>query len=178
MPGAFLAAAETYMAAVTDATLPYLATHGGRVILWQADNEIDPQGVADELWSYWKEQQKQTRGGEARITAMLKRHRNVYMADLSSGYVDRLVLANSRDEDRSPRFVDSDGDGFVFVSDRSGDARLLLFHLASGVIDTLPIAHDVGEDDDLRGGDTGGGSGSLFGGRLGGLGARSGRFGF
>jgi len=39
---AFLAAAETYMAAVTDATLPYLATHGGRVLLWQADNEIDP----------------------------------------------------------------------------------------------------------------------------------------
>ncbi|MBK8033043.1 MAG: beta-galactosidase [Chloroflexi bacterium] len=39
---AFRSAAETYMAAVTEATRPYLATRGGRVILWQADNEIDP----------------------------------------------------------------------------------------------------------------------------------------
>src|SRR5690606_35692227 len=34
--------AEPYMRAVTDVVLPYLATNGGKVILWQADNEIDP----------------------------------------------------------------------------------------------------------------------------------------
>ncbi len=38
----YLALAERYMAAVTAAARPYLATQGGRIILWQADNEIDP----------------------------------------------------------------------------------------------------------------------------------------
>lgn len=35
-----------YMRAVTEAAKPYLATNGGRIILWQADNEIDP-------WPHW-----------------------------------------------------------------------------------------------------------------------------
>lgn len=39
---AYLALAEHYMAAVTEVARPYLATQGGRIILWQADNEIDP----------------------------------------------------------------------------------------------------------------------------------------
>lgn len=43
---AFLAAARPYMAAVVEASRPYLATHGGRILLWQADNEIDP-------WPHW-----------------------------------------------------------------------------------------------------------------------------
>ena len=34
--------ARPYMQAVVDVTKPYLATRGGRIILWQADNEIDP----------------------------------------------------------------------------------------------------------------------------------------
>jgi hypothetical protein len=34
--------AEPYMKAVVEATQPYLATRAGRIILWQADNEIDP----------------------------------------------------------------------------------------------------------------------------------------
>jgi hypothetical protein len=34
--------AQPYIKAVVDATQPYLATRGGRIILWQADNEIDP----------------------------------------------------------------------------------------------------------------------------------------
>jgi hypothetical protein len=34
--------AQPYMQAVAEATRPYLATHGGRIILWQAENEIDP----------------------------------------------------------------------------------------------------------------------------------------
>jgi len=33
---------QPYMQAVVQATQPYLATRGGRIILWQADNEIDP----------------------------------------------------------------------------------------------------------------------------------------
>jgi beta-galactosidase len=38
----FLAKSEVYMRAVTEAASPYLASRGGRIILWQADNEIDP----------------------------------------------------------------------------------------------------------------------------------------
>jgi hypothetical protein len=34
--------AEPYMRAVVEATQTYLGTRGGRIILWQADNEIDP----------------------------------------------------------------------------------------------------------------------------------------
>lgn len=34
--------AEHYMAAVVDAVRPYLATNGGRIIVWQSDNELDP----------------------------------------------------------------------------------------------------------------------------------------
>jgi hypothetical protein len=33
--------AEPYMQAITEAVQPHLATNGGRIILWQADNEID-----------------------------------------------------------------------------------------------------------------------------------------
>ena len=39
---AFQQRAQPYMQAVVDAAQPYLATRGGRIILWQADNEIDP----------------------------------------------------------------------------------------------------------------------------------------
>lgn len=42
LDAAFQAAAEPYMAAVVEALRPHLATQGGRIILWQADNEIDP----------------------------------------------------------------------------------------------------------------------------------------
>lgn len=38
--------AQPYMRAVVDAVCPYLATNGGRIILWQAENEIDP-------WAHW-----------------------------------------------------------------------------------------------------------------------------
>jgi hypothetical protein len=34
--------ARPYMQAVVEVTQPYLATRGGRIILWQAENEIDP----------------------------------------------------------------------------------------------------------------------------------------
>lgn len=46
----FQARAMPYIRAVTEAGLPYLATRGGRIILWQADNEIDP-------WPHWYTEQ-------------------------------------------------------------------------------------------------------------------------
>ena len=43
---AFQKAAAPYMKAVVDVLRPHLATNGGRIILWQAENEIDP-------WPHW-----------------------------------------------------------------------------------------------------------------------------
>ena len=48
-PG-FQERARPYMQAVVEAACPYLATNGGRIILWQAENEIDP-------WSHWYTEQ-------------------------------------------------------------------------------------------------------------------------
>jgi hypothetical protein len=48
-PG-FQERAYPYMQAVVDATCRYLATQGGRIILWQAENEIDP-------WASWYTEQ-------------------------------------------------------------------------------------------------------------------------
>ena len=42
--------AQPYMRAVVEATRSYLATNGGRIILWQAENEIDP-------WASWYTEQ-------------------------------------------------------------------------------------------------------------------------
>jgi beta-galactosidase len=47
---AFQERARPYMQAVVDATQAYLATRGGCIILWQADNEIDP-------WAPWYTEQ-------------------------------------------------------------------------------------------------------------------------
>src|SRR5215217_5646239 len=47
---AFQERARPYMQAVVEATCPYLATNGGRITLWQAENEIDP-------WAPWYTEQ-------------------------------------------------------------------------------------------------------------------------
>jgi len=47
---AFQERARPYMQAVVEAAQPYLATRGGRIILWQAENEIDP-------WAAWYTEQ-------------------------------------------------------------------------------------------------------------------------
>ena len=39
---AFQERAKPYMQAISEIARPYLGTRGGRIILWQADNEIDP----------------------------------------------------------------------------------------------------------------------------------------
>ncbi|MCC7208498.1 MAG: beta-galactosidase, partial [Anaerolineae bacterium] len=46
----FKAAALPYMAAVVEVARPYLATNGGPIVLWQAENEPDP-------WPYYYEDQ-------------------------------------------------------------------------------------------------------------------------
>jgi beta-galactosidase len=47
---AFQTRAMQYMQAVTEVAKPYLATNGGRILLWQSDNEIDP-------WPHWYTEQ-------------------------------------------------------------------------------------------------------------------------
>ncbi len=50
MDPAFQARAMQYMQAVTEVAKPYQATNGGRILLWQSDNEIDP-------WPHWYTEQ-------------------------------------------------------------------------------------------------------------------------
>lgn len=96
---------------------------------------------------------------------------DIYMSDLRSGFTDRMVLANSNYDERSPRFLGGSSDTIVFNSDRSGRRRLYVFNTGMGVLDTLAIAHDIGSDDEMidQSSSTAGISGGLFGGRLGGL---------
>ena len=54
---AFQERASPYVQSVIDATRAFLATRGGRIILWQADNEIDP-------WAPWYTEQR----GRGRLT--------------------------------------------------------------------------------------------------------------
>ncbi len=50
MDPVFQARAMQYMQVVTKVAKPYLATNGGRILLWQSDNEIDP-------WPHWYTEQ-------------------------------------------------------------------------------------------------------------------------
>lgn len=104
---------------------------------------------------------------------------DIYLADLTSGFTDRLIMANSADDERSPRFLGNSEDTLVFNSDRTGDRQLYLYHLGTGIIDLLPIAHEIGADDEMldqSSSTAGAGGGGLWGGRLGGglRGVRSG----
>ncbi len=103
---------------------------------------------------------------------------DIFMADLRSGFTDRLVLANSDYDERSPRFLGGSSDTIVFNSDRSGRRRLYLFNTGMGVLDTLAIAHDIGSDDEMvdQSSSSAGIGGGWFGGRLGGLRGGIGRF--
>jgi len=61
----FLSLAEVYMKAVTKVLRPYLATNGGHIVLFQADNEIDPISAG-------YEQELGLNGGKGPFTTFLK----------------------------------------------------------------------------------------------------------
>lgn len=101
---------------------------------------------------------------------------DIRLADLQTGFVDQLILANTNDDESKPRFLNDDS--ILFVSDRSGDLRLYRYRTASGLVDTLPIANIVGDDSTI--GDptaNGGGGGGGFGGGFGGIGGTFGGIG-
>lgn len=97
---------------------------------------------------------------------------DIMLAEMTTGVLDRLMLANSPYDERSPRFLGGDEQAIVFNTDRSGDRQLMLFHPGAGVIDTLPILHEIGSDDEMvdQSSSAGGIGGGLFGRSLGGRG--------
>jgi Tol biopolymer transport system component len=97
---------------------------------------------------------------------------DIMLAELTTGVLDRLMLANSPYDERSPRFLGGDEEAIVFNTDRSGDRQMMLFHPGAGVIDTLPIMHEIGADDEMvdQSSSAGGIGGGLFGRSLGGRG--------
>lgn len=76
-------------------------------------------------------------------------NQDVMLANLRTGVVDPLPLANSPADDLTPSFVGPRADRIVFVSDRTGqgDRRLMLYDLATHALDTLPVAHAPGSID-------------------------------
>ncbi|MDB5101902.1 MAG: serine/threonine protein kinase, partial [Cyanobacteria bacterium RYN_339] len=80
---------------------------------------------------------------------------DLYEADLVSGFTNDLVLASSPGNDREPRYMGLDGKDVLFQSDRSVyEDRIMLFHPGTGIVDTLPLLHEIGEDDILGNGYT------------------------
>jgi len=93
-------------------------------------------------------------------------HAEVMVANLKTGWLDRLPLANSDADDVTPYFLNGNGERLFFVSARSalppalaglptaflpgaGDRRLFIYTFATRKLDSLPIAHEVGSDDTL-----------------------------
>lgn len=76
---AFQRRAAPYMRAVVETTRPYLATNGGRILLWQADNEIDP-------WAGWYTEQLGLGGQRGLFHEFLReRYSNVQALNASWG---------------------------------------------------------------------------------------------
>jgi Tol biopolymer transport system component len=88
---------------------------------------------------------------DARIAFSTNRRGNldVMEADLHTGFVNPLVLANSPEDDLTPGYVGAHAERLVFVSDRTGKTNrtLLAYNLHTGVLDTLPVSHVVGRED-------------------------------
>jgi len=72
-------------------------------------------------------------------------------ADLHTGFVNPLVLANSPAKELTPGFVGARADRLVYVSDRGGvgNRQLLAYNLRTGVLDTLPVSHVEGREDTI-----------------------------
>jgi Tol biopolymer transport system component len=75
---------------------------------------------------------------------------DIYMTDLRSGFTDNMVLANSTADEQEPRFLGPIGDRVVFQTDRAHDFRIMVYDFPTGLLDTLPVANEVGSDSQLR----------------------------
>jgi Tol biopolymer transport system component len=88
---------------------------------------------------------------DARICFSTRRRGNldVMEADLKTGFVNPLVLANSDADDLTPSYVGPHAERLVFVSDRAGkgNRRMLAYNLHTAVLDTLPASHQEGSED-------------------------------
>ncbi|MDB5098054.1 MAG: hypothetical protein JWM80_2475, partial [Cyanobacteria bacterium RYN_339] len=88
---------------------------------------------------------------DARMLFSTNRNGNfdVMLTDLHTGFLDGLALANSKATELTPGFLGAHADRILYVSDRTGkgDRRMLVYAPALGLVDTLPVAHDVGSED-------------------------------
>ena len=69
----------------------------------------------------------------------------VYDADMTTGFLDNLSVANAFGDNVAPVYLDATGRDFAFVSNRAGVPRQFMFHRTTGVVDTLPLYQDPGE---------------------------------
>lgn len=75
---------------------------------------------------------------------------DIYAVDLLSGFTDNLVLANSDFTEQEPRWLGGGNEAVVFHSDRSGEFRIFAYDLGTALLNTLPVAHEIGSNTLLR----------------------------
>lgn len=70
---------------------------------------------------------------------------DAFLADLRTGLIDNLPLANSASNAETPYFFQ---DGIVsIILDDAGNGRYVHYHLKTGVLDLWPVMHQVGASD-------------------------------
>ncbi|MEB3327892.1 MAG: hypothetical protein VKQ33_01525 [Candidatus Sericytochromatia bacterium] len=75
---------------------------------------------------------------------------DIYAVDMRSGFTDNLVLANSPYIEQEPRWLAGTDDALVFHTDRTGEFRIMAYNLDTAVLNTLPVANEIGSNTQLR----------------------------
>ncbi|MEB3220599.1 MAG: hypothetical protein VKS61_00835 [Candidatus Sericytochromatia bacterium] len=75
---------------------------------------------------------------------------DIYAVDMRSGFIDNLVLANSPHTEQEPRWLAGADDALVFHTNRTGEFRIMAYNLETAVLNTLPVANEIGSNTQLR----------------------------
>lgn len=75
---------------------------------------------------------------------------DIYAVDMRSGFIDNLVLANSPYIEQEPRWLAGADDALVFHTDRTGEFRIMAYNLETALLNTLPVANEIGSNTQLR----------------------------
>lgn len=75
---------------------------------------------------------------------------DIYVVDMRSGFIDNMVLANSPAIEQEPRWLAGGDNSIVFHTDRTGEFRIMAYNLDNAVLNTLPVANELGSNTQLR----------------------------
>ncbi|MEB3197585.1 MAG: hypothetical protein VKP62_10325 [Candidatus Sericytochromatia bacterium] len=75
---------------------------------------------------------------------------DIYAVDMRSGFTDNMVLANSPAMEQEPRWLAGGDNAIVFHTNRTGEFRIMAYNLDSAILNTLPVANELGSNTQLR----------------------------